>query len=599
MAHTLTDYDLPPGFSESEASWLFNTEVVIITDASQNVSIALIYNDRSDAYTDPNALQHAPMLPLLSRDPNPTWHYADSRTHSIRGQETTLNIYHGTDTNGVKYLACAPVARIVCWQTGGFAMSASPPSRKRTAPLLIAGGGLAACLCLLAALGLGGYWFFQQEQSTVAPPAVVYILDASPRMAQATEGGTRLSVARAVLAEIVRSADTSVAAALRVFGTGAVEAACQDTELLVPLAAASQGQIAQTLSTVETSATSVDSALAAAMIAGIRDLAQTNGPHTLVVVTGGADSCSAGAGELIRQEAERAGISLQMFVVGFEVDEQEAAAIKAIIAATPGVAYLNAPDAPTLHSILNSIQAYIANPTGPALTAVLASSPAGESEAPTVLTPTADVGEVTAEATLAATKFAGYRPQTACDHPYYPLRLGATWTYLTPNGETTETVESVTGDLANANAVLAVNEGGTVLKYAYTCSPDGILHLGSATHNCSQMSGVNLPNLEALVSDATWSSELTCANPDSGETYQLSRSDTAGNPQTISTPAGSFDVIVMTVNQTGTLTDSYGEYRSTGAGTLYYALGVGLVRSDWVVNGTIPLSNELTTYNIP
>src|SRR6185436_18160076 len=144
----------------------------------------------------------------------------------------------------------------------------------------------------------------------------------SPRMIEPSEGGTRLAIAQAVLAEIVRPADTAVTAGLRVFGTGHQPAACQDTDLLVPLAPASQGLISDRLVAL-TSGAGADAALADAMVAAIRDLAGTRGPHSLVVVTGGADSCNPEAGQLIASEADKAGIKLELFVVGFQVSDED------------------------------------------------------------------------------------------------------------------------------------------------------------------------------------------------------------------------------------------------------------------------------------
>src|SRR5438093_9491573 len=102
--------------------------------------------------------------------------------------------------------------------------------------------GLASCFVVVVAglvcVGLAGAgYYLYTSRALPAQPAVEYILDASPRMAEPaqTDGGTRLAVAQGVLAEIVRPADPQVTAGLRVFGTGALPQACQDTRLVVPL----------------------------------------------------------------------------------------------------------------------------------------------------------------------------------------------------------------------------------------------------------------------------------------------------------------------------------------------------------------------------
>ena len=91
----------------------------------------------------------------------------------------------------------------------------------------------------------------RNQPVTAAVAAVEHVLDASPRMALPGESGApRLAVARGVLAEIVRPADPSELAGLRVFGTGASTETCQDTRP-VPLALRSQQLISDKASAVD------------------------------------------------------------------------------------------------------------------------------------------------------------------------------------------------------------------------------------------------------------------------------------------------------------------------------------------------------------
>ena len=125
--------------------------------------------------------------------------------------------------------------------------SSSPRSKSRRRLWLGLSGGAVVVLCLCLLVGVvGGVALYLYRSQPVGLSAVVeYVLDASPRMAQPGESGSpRLTIARAVLAEIVRPADPSLVAGLRIFGSGAVTQSCQDTSLLVPLALSSQGLIA-------------------------------------------------------------------------------------------------------------------------------------------------------------------------------------------------------------------------------------------------------------------------------------------------------------------------------------------------------------------
>jgi hypothetical protein len=215
----------------------------------------------------------------------------------------------------------------------------------------------------------------QRRAAQIGPPNVEYVLDASPRMLQASEGGTRLSVAEGVLAEIVRPASPAVAAGLRVFGTGQLAGVCQDTDLLLPLAAANQARISDRLSALQGGA-GVDSALGVAMVSAIRDLAATRGPHSLVVVTGGADSCNAQADQLIAQEAKRQGIQLQIFVVGYQVSDADSTALQGVVDQTTGAKYIEARNAADLRRTLSAIQAYVDQPGSVTVASVVATAAA-------------------------------------------------------------------------------------------------------------------------------------------------------------------------------------------------------------------------------
>src|SRR5262245_8817339 len=111
-------------------------------------------------------------------------------------------------------------------------MSSNSMKRSRWS-LFLAGGCVLLLACAVVA-GAGAALLYLRRPARVTPN-VEYVLDASPRMLEETNGATRLSVAQGVLAEIVRPASAGVAAGLRVFGSGAGQqtGVCQDTALLV------------------------------------------------------------------------------------------------------------------------------------------------------------------------------------------------------------------------------------------------------------------------------------------------------------------------------------------------------------------------------
>lgn len=448
-------------------------------------------------------------------------------------------------------------------------------------PLLFALGGfgvLALCLCLVGVIIVGALIFLRRPTTAASQPTVEYILDASPRMTLPTEGSTRLSVARGVLSEIIRPSDPELTAGLRVFGSGADAEACQDTNLVVPFAQANQPQIAQELLGLE-AGRAADAALAQAMIAAIRDLSATKGPHSLVVVTGGADSCSPQAGQLIAQEATRAGIELQTFIIGYQPSEEDAQAIKGMVDQTPGSKYLGAQDAKSLRSALNAVQKHI---------------------------------ESTARPTA-------YAAQTACDQPYFPIRNGATWTYSGQDFTWTWTVTGVTGDLSNATATMEAQFGGAApatATYHWTCDQTGVVSYEFGSFNFGQMASVMdikvtkhagaflLPE-DQLLPGATWDNSYTIESTVSAgglsftSTLDIADSYTVGGQDSITTAAGTFDALRVDSSGTYNASASLGPSTSGSTqGTFWYGRGVGLVRIVNVSAGSTS-TMDLVSYSIP
>ena len=83
-----------------------------------------------------------------------------------------------------------------------------------------------------------------------------------------------------------------------------------------------------------------------------------------------------------------------------------------------------------------------------------------------------------------------YYSQTACDHPYFPLREGATWTFADSiNGTTINwLITEISGDRGNATAIMQITITGGAeeirLDYTWQCSAAaGIASFDYATLN--------------------------------------------------------------------------------------------------------------------
>lgn len=453
--------------------------------------------------------------------------------------------------------------------------SAAPESGNRRRRFILIGCGAVLAFACVAAGGVGAFLYLRDRLGQAEEPAVAYILDTSPRMSLSGEEGTRLSVAQAILAEIVRPADPTYTTGLRVFGSGARPQSCEDTELVVPFSAANQSAIADRLLGLQVGA-AAESALAEAMLAAIRDLDTARGPHYIVVVTGGADSCNPQAGELIASEADRAGISLETYVVGFQVTEQDAAALKTMAEAATGATYYDAPNAAALRSVLGTIQRRIEQPAAPS---------------------------------------GGYEAQTACDHPYFPLRQGATWSFSSEGYSFSWTVSAVSGDLNNATVTIVMDFEGGSSGFEWSCSSDGVFSYDVGTfaadalgtigsYSVTSQSGARFPPAEELEAGASWTSEYTSAYEASVEgfsttfTTQIQESHTAGAMQSLTTGLGTFDAIPISTTTTSTSTTDFGSFTSSSSSLCWYARGVGMLSCDSDSEG-FSAHSELVSYSIP
>jgi hypothetical protein len=106
---------------------------------------------------------------------------------------------------------------------------------------------------------------------------------------------------------------------------------------------------------------------------------------------------------------------------------------------------------------------------------------------------TADMGEGWGES--------GTTAQTACDHPYFPLRMGTTWTMSGGDGEPiTWEVVDVAGDLEAATAELVMRSAGLEFNYTFDCTAGG--GLSSFTFASQGLAALG-PEVEVEITDGS------------------------------------------------------------------------------------------------
>jgi hypothetical protein len=509
---------------------------------------------------------------------------------------------------------------------------AVPPRQRSLIPYLAAGCAVLGLCVICAALFGGGYFFYTQRSVTaVSAPSVEYILDATQRMAQmaAGENDTRLNVARGVLAEIVRPSDPAVTAGLRVFGSGAQPAACSDTALLVPLTPASQPQISTHLLSI-TNGVNPDAAMSQAMIFAIRDLATLKGKHTLVVVTGGADSCTPQAGDLIAAEAQKAGIDLKLFIVGYQVPDSEGNAIKGLVDSAGGN-YIKADNKEKLSEVIAAIQQYVedqkattvSNVLGTAAAAVgtqnvivAATQPAAGTTVPgNNATPAASATPLSANTPGGTATQGGLAPgtgETACDHPYFPMRLGATWAFATDSGPFTWTISGVTGDQTDATAAMDYKSDKFSGTYNWHCTADGIqsfdfgnmVNTSGINIKVTQHSGTWLLPVDKLVPGATWDNSYSLEGTDTSggstdpvtETYTQHFTLVGTEPHDVAGQSMEALHIDSTSHIQVTASTGSGTFDSSATYLLVRGIGPVLLRTTFASSTS---NSTLTSYSIP
>ena len=463
---------------------------------------------------------------------------------------------------------------------------APTPAPQRRWPVYVAIGCAVVLVCVCAAAAAAAaYSYVRGRRAATVEPTVEYILDASPRMQTAsTSGDTRLAVARGVLADIVRTADPRLTAGLRVFGTGALPQGCQDTDLLVPFALANQDTIEGSLGGVAAAPQS-DSPVGETMISAIKDMASTAGPHSMVLVTGGADSCNPESGVLIQQEAERAGVELKVFVIGFEVPPDEIEAVRALVDFVPGATYLDAPNPSSLRQQLTTAQT--------------------------------DVNRRAEESFRSASPTSAPRAgATACDHPYFPMRSGAAWTYAISEGEMTWSVGGASGSTDSGSATMSISVAGFGFDTHWTCTSGGIVSYdfnlsssdlgGVVTVEVTDSSGTWLPAAAEMTPGASWSNSYTThvTTSAAGASYDVTSTTdetwTVAGTETVSVPAGTFEA--LRIDGTATYTYSSGLPvaipPSSSQFTYWFAKDVGIVRYVYSSEGYTG-GGDLTGYTVP
>jgi len=206
----------------------------------------------------------------------------------------------------------------------------------------------------------------------------------------------------------------------------------------------------------------------------------------------------------------------------------------------------------------------------------------------------------------------------ACDHPYLPLRSGASWSLDSPDGAMIWTVTSAGGSADSASAAMDISVAGVGLTIHWTCTTEGIVSYdfgsisssdfgGVATLDVVDSSGVWLPAADLLVPGYSWSNDFSTVVTAAAEgtsvelTTATSESWTVIGTETVSVPAGTFEALRIDGTSTTTATMSGLPIpipETSSNQSFWFAEGVGVVRYTSSSEGSSS-NGSLTSYSIP
>ncbi len=180
-------------------------------------------------------------------------------------------------------------------------------------PLTVTPTAVPGRLLVVGAAGAG------DDGGTAGGPAVAVVLDASGSMLQRMDGRRRIEIARDAVTEFVSDVLTDgTPFALRVFGHKEADS-CR-TDLEIPLAPLNKAQVAAKVGAVN-AMNLAKTPIAASLEAVASDLGSASGPHLIVLVTDGEETCDGDPAAAI-EKLRGQGFDVRVNIVGFGIDER-------------------------------------------------------------------------------------------------------------------------------------------------------------------------------------------------------------------------------------------------------------------------------------
>ncbi len=226
-------------------------------------------------------------------------------------------------------------------------------------------------------------------------------------------------------------------------------------------------------------------------------------------------------------------------------------------------------------------------------------------------------------ATTAPTTSAGSdSTPDACKNAYYPVVQGAAWDYSMTGAVASQFRRTITVVKSDGFTEQSTFTSGTTLSSEWKCDDGALTDLqpdaaGSASvettsgltanFHTTDFSGTTVP--DNIGPGATWNEALTLEGTEniSGQDVKaknvITMDCTGASTESVTVPAGKFDALRADckVDQKVTITMNGAEIPTDVASTatMWYASGVGMVKTEEVISGSAPVTIELTSYKIP
>jgi VWFA-related protein len=185
-----------------------------------------------------------------------------------------------------------------------------------------------------------------------APSRVQLVLDASGSMNRRTGNRRMIDAAKDVLSSVVTAMPDEVHVGLRVYGHRIREGArgaCEDSQQVYPIAKLDRTRLLQRIRSINALGTTP---IAYSLQQVANDLAGSDGPQMVVLVTDGREECG-GDPKAAVEALRAAGLKVRVNIVGFALTDATAQKQLTEAAALTGGSYVNAKDDATLKAALD------------------------------------------------------------------------------------------------------------------------------------------------------------------------------------------------------------------------------------------------------